>query len=156
MKLLVTILMFLQLSVKAQEIRKMNIGELENYIQTRSQPAVFNFWATWCAPCIEEMPSFNKIVGQNKNIELVFVSVDNEKAFPETIRMMVNKKKIHATVIWLNETNADVFCPRIDKKWEGSIPASLFINHKNSYRKFIESQLSPAELRKELRLMSRK
>jgi hypothetical protein len=52
------------------------------------------------------MPSFNKIVGQNKNIELVFVSVDNEKAFPETIRMMVNKKKINATVIWLNETNA--------------------------------------------------
>jgi thiol-disulfide isomerase/thioredoxin len=55
--------MFLQLSVDAQEIRKMNIDELENYIQTRSQPAVINFWATWCAPCIEEMPSFNKIIG---------------------------------------------------------------------------------------------
>ena len=156
MKLLVTILMFLQLSVKAQEIHKMNISELENYIQTRSQPAVFNFWATWCAPCIEEMPWFNKTVGQHKDIELVFVSVDNEKAYPESIRLMVKKKKINATVIWLNETNADVFCPRIDKKWEGSIPASLFINHKSSYRKFIESQLSPAELRKELRLMSRK
>ncbi len=156
MKLLVTILMFLQLSVDAQEIRKMNIDELENYIQTRSQPAVINFWATWCAPCIEEMPSFNKIVGQHKDIELVFVSVDNEKAFPESIRLMVNKKKINATVIWLSETNADVFCPRIDKKWEGSIPASLFIDHKSSYRKFIESQLSPADLRRELRLMLRK
>jgi hypothetical protein len=95
-------------------------------------------------------------LGQHKDIELVFVSVDNEKAFPESIRLMVNKKKINATVIWLSETNADVFCPRIDKKWEGSIPASLFIDHKSNYRKFIESQLSPADLRRELRLMLRK
>lgn len=153
MKLPLTILLFLQLSIQAQEIRKMNIDELESYIQSRSQPAVINFWATWCAPCIEEMPWFNKIVGQHKDVELIFVSVDNEKAFPEKIRAVINQKKIKATILWLSETNADIFCPRIDKSWGGSIPATLLMNHKSSYRKFIEEQLSPPELRKELRYL---
>ena len=54
---------------------------------------------------------------------------------------------------WLGETSPDVFCPRIDEDWQGSIPATLFINHEKNYRRFIESQISPAELRKQLRMM---
>ena len=45
----------------------MKISELESFIQSRPGPTVINFWATWCVPCIEEMPWFNKIVHQNKN-----------------------------------------------------------------------------------------
>ena len=156
MKILAVIILFFHLSASAQEIREMKIGELENYIQSRTGPSVFNFWATWCGPCIEEMPWFNKITGQHKDVELIFVSLDSKQAFPEKIRSFVNQKKIKATFIWLNETNADVFCPKIDADWGGSIPATLFVYHKNSYRKFIESQIPPAGLRKELRLLSRK
>lgn len=153
MKLLIPIFFFLQFSVQAQEVREMKIGELEDYIQKLERPSVLNFWATWCAPCLEEMPWFNKIAGQNKNIDLIFVSVDNARAFPEKIQSLANKKKIKATLIWLNETNADVFCPRIDERWSGSIPATLFVNHKSNYRKFTEKQISPVELRKQLRLL---
>lgn len=156
MKLLLTILLLFHLSIQAQEIREMNIDEVESYIQSRTEPAVINFWATWCAPCIEEMPWFNKMVGHRKDVELIFISVDNEKAFPEKIREMINRKKIQATLIWLNETNADVFCPRIDKNWSGSIPATLMVNHKRNYRKFIEQQIAPPELRKQLRYLLKK
>ena len=156
MKLPLIILLFLPLFIQAQEIREMNIGEVESYIQSRTEPAVINFWATWCVPCIEEMPWLNKMVGQRKDVELIFVSVDNEKAYPEKIREMINRKKIQATLIWLNETDADVFCPRIDKNWSGSIPATLMVNHKRNYRKFIEQQISPPELRKELRYLLKK
>ena len=151
-------LLFLLLffSSSAQEVQKMSIDELETFIQSRPKPAVINFWATWCRPCIEEMPWFNKIVNQSKNTELVFVSLDNYKAYPEKIKSFVNAKKISATFIWLSETNADIFCPRIDEKWEGSIPATLFVNHSSGYRKFHEAQMSPTELRKQLRLLSRK
>ena len=134
----------------------MKISELESFIQSRPGPTVINFWATWCVPCIEEMPWFNKIVHQNKNVELVFVSLDNNKSYPEKIRSFINAKKITATLIWLNETNADIFCPIIEEDWGGSIPATLFINHSRNYRRFIEAQLSPAELRKQLRLVSKK
>lgn len=156
MKLPLTILLFLQLSIQAQEIRKMKIDDLENYINSRIEPAVINFWATWCVPCIEEMPWFNKLLGHRKDVELIFVSVDNEKAFPEKIREMINRQKIRSTLIWLDETNADVFCPRIDKNWSGSIPATLMVNYKRKYRKFIEAQISSSGLRKELRFLLKK
>ncbi len=134
----------------------MKIDELDAFIQSTTKPAIINFWATWCAPCVEEMPWFNKIVNQNKNVELVFVSLDNNSAYPDKIQSFVKAKKISATLIWLNETNADIFCPIIDEDWAGSIPATLFINNSRNYRRFIEAQLSPTELRKQLRLVSRK
>lgn len=140
----------------AQEIKEMSIDELESYIGSREGSAVINFWATWCAPCIEEMPWFNKIVPEyrgDKN-ELIFVSLDSKRAYPEQIKTMINKHQLKATFIWLNETNADIFCPRIDAKWGGSIPATLLVNHKNNYRKFIEDQISPTELRKQLRALN--
>ena len=148
--------LFSSLFSYSQEIKAMKISELESFIQSRPGPTVINFWATWCVPCIEEMPWFNKIVHQNKNVELVFVSLDNNKAYPEKIRSFINAKKITATLIWLNETNADIFCPIIEEDWGGSIPATLFINHSRNYRRFIEAQLSPAEFRKQLRLVSKK
>jgi len=54
-------------------------------------------------------------------------------------------------VAWLDETNADYFCPKIDAKWSGAIPATLFINNKSGYRKFMESQISHDDLKKEIR-----
>lgn len=157
MKILVLAVMISVSSfASAQEIIEMKIGELESYIQSRKGSAVINFWATWCGPCIEEMPWFNKIVPEyrgDKN-ELIFVSLDSKRAFPDQIKAMINRKQLNATFIWLNETNADEFCPRIDAKWGGSIPATLFVNHKNSYRKFLEEQISPTELRKELRALN--
>jgi thiol-disulfide isomerase/thioredoxin len=153
---LVTIFLLFNLFSYAQEIKSMKISELEAFIQSRTKPTVINFWATWCAPCVEEMPWFNKIVNQNKDVELVFVSLDNNRAYPGRIQSFISAKNINATLIWLNETNADIFCPRIDKKWEGSIPATLFVNRSRNYRRFIESQLSPGELRKQLRLVSKK
>jgi len=134
----------------------MKIDELDAFIQSATKPTIINFWATWCAPCVEEMPWFNKIVNQNKNVELVFVSLDNNSAYPAKIQSFVKAKKISATLIWLNETNAEVFCPIIDEDWAGSIPATLFINNSRNYRRFIEAQLSPTEIRKQLRLVSRK
>lgn len=153
-----TLIIGLVISVasSAQEIKEMSIDELESYIGSREGSAVINFWATWCAPCIEEMPWFNKIVPEyrgDKN-ELIFVSLDSKRAYPEQIKTMINKHQLKATFIWLNETNADIFCPRIDAKWGGSIPATLFVNHKNNYRKFIEDQMSPTELRKQLRALN--
>jgi thiol-disulfide isomerase/thioredoxin len=152
----VFLFLFFSLFSYSQEVKPMKIAELEAFIASRPTPAVINFWATWCVPCIKEMPWFNKIVHQNKNVELVFVSLDNNKAYPDKIRSFINAKKITATLIWLDETNADVFCPRIDEDWGGSIPATLFIDHSRNYRRFVEAQISPAELRKQLRLVSKK
>lgn len=50
----------------------------------RGKVIVLNFWATWCPPCIEEMPSLERLYRRfrNRQFEIVAVSVDAEGAKP--------------------------------------------------------------------------
>ncbi len=132
----------------AQQINKAKIEDITAYIQKADHPLIVNFWATWCKPCIEEMPLLQQTMQQNKSakLELVMVSLDFPEAYPDTILDFIQKKNISATFFWLDETDADHFCPAIDKQWQGSIPATLIINRKNSYRKFFEKKIGTKEL----------
>jgi thiol-disulfide isomerase/thioredoxin len=131
-----------------QQVTKAKIEDITAYIQKAQHPLIVTFWATWCRPCIEELPLLQEAVHQNKSekVELVMVSLDFPEAYPKDILDFIKKKNISATFFWLNETDADYFCPVIDKQWQGSIPATLFINQQNSYRKFFEKKISTKEL----------
>jgi hypothetical protein len=57
----------------------------------------------------------------------------------------IKKYKYNTNHVWLNETNADHFCPAIDAKWSGAIPSTIIVNNKTGYRKFVEDQVSAAD-----------
>jgi thiol-disulfide isomerase/thioredoxin len=144
-------LMILMVDLPAQGIKKLSIVQLVNYIQHCDHPLIVNFWATYCVPCVAEIPYFQQEVSKNKNLELLLVSLDLPDYYPLKIERFAKKKNFPENIVWLNETDADYFCPKIDKNWSGAIPASYFINNKTKYKKFFESKLSPAELSTNLR-----
>lgn len=82
-------LMFLALSVFAQEGKKAPDFSLDNIDgdpvtlseNTGSGPVVLSFWATWCKPCIEELPHLEKIYAglKDKGLKIFAISVDGEK-----------------------------------------------------------------------------
>jgi thiol-disulfide isomerase/thioredoxin len=139
----------------SQEIAKWKLGDLEAAIKNADKPTIFNFWATFCKPCIEEIPYFQQLVKKydSAGVQLVLVSLDMKELYPEKIRSVAAKRKFTATIKFLDETNADLFCPAVDENWSGAIPASLFINNKTGYRKFFEEQLNKERLEKEIRSM---
>ena len=136
----------------SQEIRSVKITEVEKIIAESKTPLIINFWATWCKPCVEEIPYFQKEVEEHKadSLQFLLVSFDFKEAFPAAIKKFITKRKITALVFWLDETNADYFCPKIDPKWSGAIPATLFINNKTGYRNFVEEKLSYEKLKHEI------
>lgn len=133
----------------AQEIKKIKITDLEKTISESKTPLIVNFWATFCQPCIEEIPYFEELAKKN-GISLLLVSLDLEKSYPAEIKNFIATKKYSAPVQWLDESDADYFCPKVDSAWSGAIPASLFVNNKTGYRKFVEAQLSRVQLGKEI------
>jgi len=147
---LLIILISFNTKVPGQEIKSVKITELEKIITECKTPLIVNMWATWCKPCIEEIPYFISEVNLHKrdSLQLLFISLDMKDAYPDQIKKTLVKRKITFPVKWLDETNADYFCPKIDPKWSGAIPASLFINNRTGYRKFFEEQLSAENLKK--------
>ncbi len=135
----------------AQQVRNMKMAELNKLIETSTTPMVINFWATWCVPCIQEIPHFIAVTKEFKQegVSLLLVSLDMQEDSAK-VEPFAIKRKITAPIVWLNETNADYFCPIIDERWSGSVPATLFVNKKTGYRKFFEKALAEETLRKEI------
>ena len=150
---IILIVFFFALPVFGQELKKVKITDLEKIIAESRTPLIINFWATFCKPCMKEMPHFQKLGKKYKKdgVVLLLVSLDMKDAYPDQVNTFIKKKKITTPTAWLDETNADYFCPKIDKTWSGAIPATLFINNRNNYRKFTEEPLSEKQLEKEIR-----
>lgn len=58
------------------------MGQRLRFASLRGKPLVLNFWATWCPPCIEELPLLEAFYKLNaaKNWQVVGIAVDNAKA----------------------------------------------------------------------------
>ena len=110
---------------------------------------VVNFWATWCRPCVLELPEFmdvNKANRNNQHFKMILISLDMAKDAKTLVRPFLIKNKIDADVYLLDDNKRmNEWIPAIDKSWSGAIPATVF--YKNGKKlEFIESQLNKKEL----------
>lgn len=155
MKWMVTLLFFILLQgvASAQDLPRWKVTDIEKYIlEQHDKVLVINFWATFCKPCVAEIPHFISITDKRKSdsVRLLLVSLDLPSYFPKKIQSFAKKYRLDAPLAWLDETNADYFCPKIDPSWSGSIPATLFINSSKGYRHFVEDELDAEHFEEEL------
>lgn len=158
MKQIISLLVFvfaIQAAGNTQDIPEWSLDDLKTAIKNADHPTIFNFWSTTCKPCVEEIPYFQELVKKydSAGVKLVLVNLDMAEDYPQKIRSFASAHKLMAPIKFLNETNADLFCPAVDESWSGAIPATLLINNKTGYRKFFEDQLSRENLEKEIKAM---
>jgi thiol-disulfide isomerase/thioredoxin len=141
--LLLLAVFFFGYTTNAQEIKTYKVNDLIKRISNPDTFYVVNFWATWCGPCIKELPEFDKISAafDGKPVKVLLVSMDFKEAYPKKIIAAIKKKKLTHEVIWFNETNANEFIPKISNEWQGSIPATLLSYKKMEYTSFFEGSI---------------
>ena len=97
---------------------------------------IINFWATWCAPCVKELPFFEKINTEyrNKNVEVILVSLDFPHLYESKLKPFIVEHDIKSKVIALDDVDMNTWIPIVNPDWSGSIPATLI--YKNDKSKF--------------------
>lgn len=111
---------------------------------------VVNFWATWCKPCIVELPYFEKVNAEQKenNVEVILVSLDMPSMWKSKLEPFVEKKDIKSKVIILDDPKQNDWIPKVAEDWGGGIPATLIYN--KDKRAFYEQGFTYEELNEEL------
>ena len=139
----------------AQQVSVWKAADLKTALDTATVPTIFNFWATFCRPCIAELPHFQAAADQYKSsgVRLVLVSLDVKEAFPKKVEAFVKNRGLTSPVVFLDEPSAGIFVPLIHRTWSGAIPASLFIYRQREYRRFFDDELSRSKLDREIRNM---
>lgn len=107
---------------------------------------VINFWATWCKPCIAEMPYIQALAKNNKDVHVTMVSLDFAEGFENKVVPFVKEKDLVTDVLLLDNLDYNSWIDKVDPSWSGAIPATLVINHQNGKRKFVEKELEEGEL----------
>ena len=94
---------------------------------------VINFWATWCAPCVKELPHFEEVNKElkDKNTEVILVSLDFPSQIESKLKPYLKKNKIKSRVILLDDAKMNTWVPKVSEQWDGGIPATLIVNSSN-------------------------
>ncbi len=137
-------------SIQAQSIAKYSIDDVINRSSSKDTLYIINFWATWCAPCVAELPEFNALESHyvGKPVKILMVSLDFKEDYPFKLARFLERKKLTPEVVWLSDTDPNKFIPKIDNSWEGSIPATIIVHPGKQFKQFIEGSITERQISK--------
>lgn len=133
----------------AQEIRVVKYEGLIDAIEQKGDKlTIVNFWATWCGPCVEEIPHFVVVFNKYKtsaNLDIIFVSLDRATHTKE-VDNFVKEHKMPGDQLLLDDVKRfNEWIPKIHPDWEGGLPATGFYRD-GKLLEFQPNMLSEKEL----------
>lgn len=137
------------LQAAAQKIDLLTADQLNQRLsQGKDTVYIVNFWATWCAPCVKELPNFEKLhkTFSNQPLKVLLVSLDFKSKLESDLKPFVKRMKISSEIFLMNEKDQQTFIDKVDKSWSGNIPATLIVNTMHKRRQFIPNELTYNEL----------
>lgn len=121
-------------------------GGMQRLAKWTGKPLVVNFWATWCGPCVEEMPALSALQAEvaPKNIQILGIGIDS----PGNIREFAAKYKIAYPVYVAGMGGTDLSRQFGDKA--GSLPYTVLVSADGRIVKTYLGKLKMDELRRDI------
>lgn len=141
------------LELTGDSLKIFDFNQLQNYLSSKdvNKTYVLNFWATWCGPCVKELPYFEQLNANylNKDVEVILVSLDFPKQIDTKLKPFLQKNKLKSEVLVLNDVDSNTWIPKVNENWSGAIPATVIYN--KDKKKFYERSFNYNELETELK-----
>lgn len=130
-----------------QRLEVVKFDALEELMNRESESIeVINFWATWCKPCIAEIPYFQELHETDDRVKVTLVSLDFADEFDKKVIPFVKENGLTADIMLLDNIDYNAWIDKVDPSWSGAIPATLVVNHSTGERKFLEKELEEGEI----------
>lgn len=132
-------------------VKSYNFDELEPYLHIKDDKIyVINFWATWCKPCVEELPGFEKVLKEytDKGVEVVLVSLDFPQMLKTHLIPFVKEHDLKSKVVLLDDPKQNKWIPKVSEEWSGAIPATVI--YTKDQRLFFENSMTYDELKQNI------
>lgn len=144
-RLVLIIILIAQITFAQKVAGVYKINDLLNRLKNKDTTYVVNFWATWCKPCVKELPAFDSLLKQDRNlVKVILVSLDFKEDIEKKVNPFLLKNKVKCEVVVLDEVNGNDYINKISVDWTGAIPATYFKNKKKEI--FAEQQVNLNEL----------
>jgi thiol-disulfide isomerase/thioredoxin len=139
-KLIFVILLTIRITF-AQEL--VNISSVDDIAKIKNENngkiLVFNFWASWCKPCVKELPDLIKLNRdyKDRNIKLIIISLDFKEEVDLKLLPFLKDNNIDFPSYLLDVKDPDDIMNYFDSKWNGGIPATFIFDTSGQLKKFI-------------------
>jgi len=146
---LLIMMVFCSVSVKSQSVQLLKLDQLEQRFEKGKDTVyIVNFWASWCAPCLKELPHFKKLSQEIKSdkVKVLLVSLDFKSKLKSAVVPITKRLKLKNEVYLLDEADQQQYIERINKEWSGALPATLLVNKTKNKRVFKEQEFTYPEL----------
>ncbi len=134
-------------------ITALQYEDLLTRLQTKDDTLyVVNFWATWCLPCVKELPYFVSTAKamSNNPLKLVLVNLDTKDEMETKVIPFLKAKNFEATHFLLDDNGRmNEWIPKFDANWDGAIPATVLYKNGEQLR-FTSGQISEQELKEQI------
>jgi thiol-disulfide isomerase/thioredoxin len=146
---IVLCLSVLAVNAQTKVVPLLSLPALQKRISNPDTVYIINFWATWCGPCVKELPNFETLqkTYKNKPLKVLLISMDFRSKLNE-VKSFAASRKLAAEVYLADKTSEQDFIDGIDKSWSGALPGTLIVNGKKHFRKFYEREFTFDELNK--------
>ena len=98
-------------------------GEKVRLSDLKGRPVLINFWATWCGPCISEMPALDALAAERAGTPLVIMAVSEDRGGETVVAPFLNRLRLGNLPIYLDADTKARVAFRID-----AIPTTVLID----------------------------